>query len=80
MRSVIIVKKAVVSEESLMKVVDFCCMKRQKRGDENDYGALFEFPDFIRAFKVSCFYYLTLRFCQKLDTKMSTKPTRAGSR
>lgn len=37
-----------------MKVVDFCCMKKQKSGTE--LGAFFEFPDFIRAFKVSCLF------------------------
>ena len=72
--------QAVVSEESLMKVVDFCCMKRQKRGDENDYMQFFEFPDFIRAFKVSFFYFLTFRSCQKLVTKTLTRLMRAGSK
>lgn len=32
-------------------MVDFCCMKRQQR-DEKDQARVFEFPDFIRAFKV----------------------------
>jgi hypothetical protein len=63
-----------------MKVVDFCCMKRQKRGDENDYMQFFEFPDFIRAFKVSFFYFLTFRSCQKLVTKTLTRLMRAGSK
>lgn len=61
-----------------MKVVDFCCMKRQKRGDE--HGAFFEFPDFIRAFKVSVQLNQTCRSCRKSATKMLMKQTKAGSR
>lgn len=54
-----------MTEESLLKVVDFCCMKRQQR-DEIDQAKVFEFPDFIRAFKVRLpRFNLTCRFCRR---------------
>jgi len=57
--------QVVVTEESLLKVVDFCCMKRQQR-DEIDQAKVFEFPDFIRAFKVRLpRFNLTCRFCRR---------------
>ena len=50
----------VVSEETVDKVIEFCVKKNvQVKGSESQgrvTGAtLFEFGDFIRSFKVSCF-------------------------